>query len=204
MRPHLRPEDESSGAVRRRRSLLGAAAVVVLLLLAAGLVRQYGVQTFWVPSDSMRPVLHQGDVLLVDRTRRGTARRGEIVVFDGTDYFGTGRDGHRFWVKRVIGIGGDRVHCCDEAGRITVNGAPLAEPYLAAGTAPSRDPFDVAVPAGTMFVLGDARADSSDSRDHLGSPGGGMVPQSRVAGEVARIVWPLPRAGRVASIGSQR
>jgi len=198
--PALLGEDEH--APRRRRPLRVAAVVVIAVLLGVLGVRHFVVQTFWVPSSSMAPSLEEGDVLLVDRTQRGTARRGEVVVFDGTGYFGPGEDGRRYWVKRVIGVGGDRVRCCDDAGRITVDGAVLDEPYLASGTAPSDVPFDVEVPDGAMFLLGDARADSADSRDHLGSPGGGMVPRERVVGEVTRIVWPLARSGQVPSIGS--
>lgn len=188
---------------RRRRPLLGVVAVVVVVLLVgAVLVRHYAVQTFWVPSGSMRPVLQEGDVLLVDRTTRGQAHRGEIVVFDGSGYFAPGEDGHRYWVKRVIGIGGDRIRCCDDVGRLSVNGQALDEPYLPTGVAPSDVPFDVEVPDGAMFVLGDQRDDSADSRDHLGSPGGGMIPTDRVVGEVRRIVWPLGRAGEVPRLGS--
>lgn len=198
--PALRGEDEH--APRRRRPLRVAAVVVIAVLLGVLGVRHFVVQTFWVPSSSMAPTLEEGDVLLVDRTQRGTARRGEVVVFDGTGYFGPGGDGRRYWVKRVIGVGGDRVRCCDDSGRITVDGAVLDEPYLAPGTAPSDVPFDVEVPDGAMFLLGDDRADSADSRDHLGSPGGGMVPRERVVGEVTRIVWPLARSGQVPSIGS--
>lgn len=194
-------DDADAHAPRRRRPLLGAAAVVVLLL-AALLVRHEIVQTFWVPSGSMSPTLREGDVLLVDRTERGTARRGEIVVVDGSDYFGPGIDGDRYWVKRVIGVGGDRVRCCDDAGRITIDGRPLAEPYLARGVRASEVAFDVEVPAHAMFLLGDDRPRSSDSRDHLGSPGGGMIPVSRVVGEVTRVVWPVSRAHRVPSLGS--
>lgn len=176
--------------------------MLVALLVGALLVRHYAVQTFWVPSGSMRPVLEDGDVLLVDRQQRQEAHRGEIVVFDGTGYFAPSEDGRRYWVKRVIGVGGDRVRCCDDAGRITIDGEPLEEPYLAAGVAPSDVPFDVQVPEGAMFVLGDDRGDSADSRDHLGSPGGGMIPTDRVVGEVRRIVWPLARAGDVPRLGS--
>lgn len=196
------PAGPRRSAPRRRRPLVGVAAVVVLLLLATIGVRHAVVQTFWVPSGSMRPLLQEGDVLLVDRATRGTARRGEVVVLDGTGYLGPGDDGDRYWVKRVIGIGGDRVRCCDDAGRLELDGAPLDEPYLPAGTAPSTVRFDVEVPRGTVFVMGDARADSTDSRSHLGSPGGGMIPESRIVGEVSRIGWPLGRAGQVPTIGS--
>lgn len=203
----MSPAAESLGAdpaPQRRRPLVGAvAAVVVLLLLGALVVRHELVQTFWVPSGSMRPVLEEGDVLAVDRTERGTARRGEIVVFDGRGYFGPSSDGSRYWVKRVIGLPGERVTCCDGAGRITIDGSPLDEPYLAPGVAPSSVAFDVEVPAGSVFLLGDDREHSSDSRDHLGSPGGGMIPEDRIVGEVRRILWPLPRSGEVPSVGSR-
>lgn len=179
---------------RRRQPLLVAAAVVVVLLLLAFTVRHLVVQTFEVPSGSMSPLLEPGDVILVDRTTRGTADRGDVVVFDGREYFG-GQDGDgRYWVKRVIGVGGDRVICCDDDGSITVNGEPLPERYLAEGTDPSSISFDLEVPEGRMFVLGDARENSTDSRHLLGAPGGGMVPVERVVGEARRIVWPLPRA----------
>ncbi|MFC7373943.1 signal peptidase I [Brachybacterium sp. GCM10030268] len=187
--------DGSSG--RRRPHLVVAAAVcVVLLLLTAAAVRQFVVQPFRVPSASMEPTLARGDVILADRTQRGEAERGQIVVFDGTGYFAPSQaDGGRYWVKRVIAVGGDRVACCNPAGALTVDGVPLEEPYLPEGTAPSEIDFDLRVPAGRMFVLGDNRSDSTDSRHLLGAPGGGMIPAERVVGDVDRIVWPLTRSG---------
>ena len=96
-------------------------------------------------------------------------------------------------MKRVIGVGGDRVQCCDASGRLTVNGVPLDEPYLYPGDVPSRDAFDVVVPAGKLWVMGDHRSISQDSRAHLGDPGGGFVPEDRVIGRAFAVVWPFGR-----------
>jgi signal peptidase I len=97
------------------------------------------------------------------------------------------------YIKRVIGVGGDRVTCCDKRGRITVNGRPVTESYLYPGDNPSRVPFDIEVPEGRLWVMGDHRDDSRDSRDHLGDPGGGTVPVGKVIGRAEWIVWPLSR-----------
>ncbi|MDN5687038.1 MAG: signal peptidase I [Brachybacterium sp.] len=187
--------DHGSGR-RRPHPVVAAVVCVVLLLVAAGAVRHVVVRPFRVPSASMEPALVPGDVILADRSTRGTATRGDIVVLDGTGYFApSAEDGDRYWVKRVIGVGGDRVRCCDPDGAITIDGEALQEPYLAPGTAPSEIEFDLRVPAGRMFVLGDNRSDSTDSRHLLGAPGGGMIPVERVVGDVDRIVWPLSRGG---------
>lgn len=176
--------------------MVAAAVCVVLALLAAIAVRHCVVQPFRVPSASMAPALRAGDVILADRSTRGAAQRGDIVVFDGRGYFApSAADGDRYWVKRVIAVGGDRVRCCTDEGAITVDDAPLDEPYLPPGTTPSGIEFDLLVPEGRMFVLGDNREDSTDSRHLLGAPGGGMIPVDRVVGEVDRIVWPLTRGG---------
>ncbi|MGO1285888.1 MAG: signal peptidase I [Brachybacterium sp.] len=182
---------------RRRPHLVVAAAVcVVLVLTTAGLVRHFVVQPFHIPSASMAPALEPGDVVLADRSQRGTAQRGDIVVLDGRGYFApSAADGDRYWLKRVIAVGGDSVACCDAEGAITVNDTPLVEPYLSEGTAPSEIEFDLKVPEGRVFVLGDNRADSTDSRHLLGAPGGGMIPVDRVVGEADTIVWPLSRRG---------
>jgi signal peptidase I len=187
---------DSAHARRRPHPVVAAAVCVVLLLVGALLVRHVVTQPFRVPSASMAPALQPGDVLLADRSTRGSAERGDIVVFDGTGYFApSAADGDRYWVKRVIAVGGDRVQCCDADGAITLDGVPLEEPYLPDGTAPSDIEFDLRVPEGRMFVLGDHRTDSTDSRHLLGAPGGGMIPVDRVVGEADRIVWPLTRSG---------
>ena len=182
--------------VRRRRphTLVADAVCVTVLVASAFAVRAWLVAPFSVPSASMAPTLRAGELILADRTRAGQAHRGDVVVFDGTGYFG-GPDSHAtYWVKRVIGVGGDRVSCCDDAGAITINGQALDELYLAPGTQPSRIRFDVEVPTGHLFLLGDNRADSTDSRSLLGAPGGGMVPVERVVGPVTRVIWPPGRA----------
>ncbi|MVO89924.1 signal peptidase I [Streptomyces sp. p1417] len=160
--------------------------MAVLLLVATFVVQPYA-----IPSGSMEPALRPGDRVLVNKLayRFGSGpQRGDAVVFDGSGYFGDSD-----YVKRIVGVGGDRVVCCDKRGRIKVNGAPVDEPFLFPGDAPSKVPFDVVVPGGTLFLLGDHRGDSSDSRDHLGSPGGGMVPKDAVIGRADWIAWPLGR-----------
>ncbi|MEU6195441.1 signal peptidase I [Streptomyces sp. NPDC047061] len=146
-------------------------------------------QPFQIPSGSMEQGLRIGDRVLVNKLayRFGAGpRRGDVVVFDGSGYFGDAD-----YIKRVVGVGGDHVVCCDKKGRIEVNGRSVDETaILYPGDTPSTVPFNVDVPDGTLFVLGDHRGDSSDSRDHLGSPGGGMIPVGRVIGRADWIVWP--------------
>ncbi|MEU3982207.1 signal peptidase I [Streptomyces sp. NPDC026672] len=158
--------------------------LVFLLLLNA-----FVVQPFEIPSGSMERGLRIGDRVLVNKLayRFGAEpRRGDVVVFDGTGYFGDAD-----YIKRVVGVGGDHVLCCDKEGRVEVNGRSVDESaFLYPGDTPSRVPFDVVVPPGRLFLLGDHRGRSSDSRDHLGSPGGGMVPVGEVVGRADWIAWP--------------
>jgi signal peptidase I len=174
--------------------------LVAVVVVVTSLVRSFVVAPFSIPSGSMEQTLQVGDRILVDRLsyRFHDVRRGDIVVFDGTEAFGRlgNGPGETDYVKRVIGLPGDHVVCCDEHGRITVNGTPLAETrYLYPGDDPSELKFDEIVPAGRLWLMGDHRSDSLDSRAHLGDPGGGMVPIDKVVGRVMGVVWPLNRLG---------
>jgi signal peptidase I len=161
----------------------------LLCLLFLLLLNVFVVQPFQIPSGSMENGLRIGDRVLVNKLayRFGAEpRRGDVVVFDGSGYFGDAD-----YIKRVVGVGGDHVVCCDKKGRLEVNGRSVDEStFLFPGDGASSVDFDVVVPDGTLFLLGDHRSESSDSRDHLGSPGGGMIPVSKVIGRADWIVWP--------------
>lgn len=192
-----------------------------LLLLAIALVlaiaiKYFFVQAFYIPSPSMEPMFIKNDRILVQKVSYwggGSPQRGDIVVFKdpgnwlpeegksasnpitkGLEAVGLYPSGGHL-VKRVIGIGGDRVKCCDSQGRVTVNGKALNEgSYLPKGTLPSDDPFDVRIPAGYLWVMGDNRGNSSDSRYHINEPGGGCVKDDLVVGKVWALIWPWKRA----------
>ncbi|MET9927013.1 MULTISPECIES: signal peptidase I [unclassified Streptomyces] len=205
---------------RRRVLVVGVAGVAGLLLFSA-----FVVQPFLIPSGSMEPTLRVGDRVLVNKLayRFGAEpERGDVVVFDGTGSFvredlganpvaelargaaaslGLAEPPDTDFVKRVVGVGGDRVVCCD-AGRLRVNGVAVDETYLHPGDTASGAPFDIVVPQGTLWMLGDHRSRSSDSRDHLGSPGGGMVPVERVIGRVDWLGWPPGRIGGLQGTGA--
>jgi signal peptidase I len=185
--------------------------LVVALLLSVG-VKTFLVQMFFVPSESMEPLFVRDDRILVQKVSywSGGVERGDVVVFEDRGgwlpsvpalnpvqralstigLYPTG--GHL--VKRVIGVGGDRVQCCDGDGRVTVNDVPLAESaYTARGSRPSERPFDVTVPRGRLWVMGDNRANSEDSRFHTDLPGSGTIDADSVVGKVWVIVWPADR-----------
>jgi signal peptidase I len=207
------------GRSRRRRSLPVWVETIVLLVLAlvvSAIVKTFFVQMFFVPSGSMRPLFVENDRILVQKVSywHGDVHRGDVVVFDDPGGRWLGAEGTArltpaqkllsdvglyptggHLVKRVIGIGGDHVVCCDKSGLITVNGVPLHErSYVIKGAAPSDRPFDVRVPPGRLWVMGDNRSNSEDSRFHQDLPGGGSVPENDVVGKVWAIVWPLGRA----------
>ncbi|MFF0303696.1 signal peptidase I [Streptomyces sp. NPDC004562] len=162
---------------------------LLLVLVGVLLLNLFVVRPFEIPSGSMEPALRIGDRVLVNKLAYrfdAGPRRGDVVVFDGTGYFGDAD-----YIKRVVGVGGDHVVCCDKEGRIQVNGRPVDESaFVHPGDRPSAVRFDVVVPDGRLFVLGDHRGASSDSRDHLGSPGGGMIPVDDVIGRAEAVVWP--------------
>lgn len=169
--------------------LSGLAVAIGFALFVGGFV--WGAvlyQPYTVPTDSMEPTVRPGDRVLAQRIDGGDVRRGDVVVF--TDSMWSDAP----MVKRVVGIGGDTVACCGAGGRLTVNGRELDEPYLdgtgtAAGAA-SLTPFEVAVPEGKLFLLGDSRAASLDSRAHLQEAGQGTVDRSAVRARVDAVAWP--------------
>jgi signal peptidase I len=189
--------------------------LLVFALVLSAIVKTFFVQMFFVPSGSMRPLFVEDDRILVQKISYwgGHVQRGDVVVFDdpGGRWLGSEGVPHLspvqkalseiglyptggHLVKRVIGIGGDHVACCDRLGRVTVNGVPLNErSYIAKEAAPSDRDFDVTVPKGRLWVMGDNRGNSADSRFHQDLPGGGTVPEKDVVGKVWAIVWPLSR-----------
>jgi signal peptidase I len=180
-------------------------------VLLIALLRVLLLETYTVTSDSMSPTLEHGDRLVVLKT--ADVGIGDVVVLDGTRLLGAtgesavgpvatlgrllGTDPATAYVKRIVGVPGDRVACCTADGRIIRNGEPVDEPHV---RGPSDTvTFDVTVPAGRFWVLGDNRADSADSRAALGRPGGGMLQADDVVGEVVWRYWPRERWGAVPS-----
>ncbi|MCX6407593.1 MAG: signal peptidase I [Propionibacteriales bacterium] len=190
--------------------------LVAIAMVMAVVVKAFFLQAFYIPSESMEPTMLVNDKILVQKVSywTGDPQRGDIVVFDDpggwldasedakasnpiqkalevVGLFPTG--GHL--IKRVVGVGGDRVACCDEQGRLTVNGKGIDEPYLRDPAANSETRFDVIVPKNHLWVEGDNRGNSADSRVHQGDPGGGFIPVDAVVGKAWVRVWPWKRMG---------
>ncbi len=217
-------DDRGGRPARRTRGLTGVLRETVLIvggaLVLSLVIKTFLAQAFFIPSASMRDTLIEGDRVVVSKLTPGLVdvARGDVVVFSDPGGWlppgtvpatgaglGVVGDVLRYvgllpptagehLIKRVIAVGGDRVACCDAQGRVTVNGAPLDEPYLRPGSVPSEVGFDVEVPDEHIFVMGDNRQNSQDSRAHLGDPGGGMVPERDIVGKAVVLMWPLNRA----------
>jgi signal peptidase I len=218
----------------RRRQLLGTLATVAVAAAVAMLVKMFVMQAFLIPSGSMENTLRVGDHVLTNRLSYELhgIHRGDVVVFSGAGTWDgpapapvsstlgrwwhdlavrAGVDGPEgtIYVKRVIGLPGDTVACCDDKGRVTVNGIPLDEASYVFDDSPwagscskTEDPSSrcfgpVRVAAGTLWVLGDHRSVSDDSRRHLTAPGGGAVDSSRVVGKAVLVLWPRNHFGTI-------
>jgi signal peptidase I len=203
---------------RGARFLRELVILIVVALVIAVAVKTYAIQAFFIPSGSMQNTLEINDRVLVNKLVydvRGI-HRGDIVVFNGdgswdpgqvpgssnfaakfvsgfASMFGFGNPGD-ILIKRVIGLPGDHVACCNTQGQVTVNGVALSEgSYLYPGDVPSEFSFNIIVPPGRLWVMGDHRSISDDSRDHMGDPGGGTIPESAVIGRAFVIIWPVTR-----------
>jgi len=202
--------------------LLKETGIIVLsALIVSWLIKTFLVQAFFIPSESMEDTFERGDRVMVSRLvpRFFEVHRGDIVVFKDpgewlsayqqpdrgpfanamvTVFTGVGllpQDSGEHLVKRAIGVGGDHVECCNIDGEVTVNGVPISESlYLRPGALPSQIPFDVTVPPHMLFVMGDNRQNSADSRFNSDKPFDGFVPMENVVGTAFATVWPLNRA----------
>ena len=179
---HAAPRPKRSAgqwAVRVAREAGIVAAIVVAFLIIARLVVG---QVAHVADDAMEPTLSAGDRVVV--TAWGEPASGDVVMVRTPEGWATPSDTS---VARIIAVGGQRVLCCDGAGRITIDGAPFDEPYVA-GASDQVD-FDVTVPKGRVFVLADDRATARDSRALLGT-GDGTLAADDVLGRVVLVAWP--------------
>lgn len=217
------PRTTGSHAVRRERQprARGWRSVVLALLtavLVTGLLRAFVVDVYWIGSDSMQPTVEPGDRVLVGKlVDEGGLERGDLVVFDGRGSFAplhsddpwpaqvlqtlgrwsglTGSDS--VYLKRVVGTPGDTVACCGPSGRLEVDGEEITEDYVLDGDRPSEVEFTAVVPEGRLWLMGDHRSVSVDSRSLLGAPGGGLVRADKVIGEPIAVLWPRDRAGQL-------
>ncbi|MFC9912035.1 signal peptidase I [Streptomyces sp. NPDC059862] len=206
---------------RRRSAIKEVPLLVGVAVLIALVLKTFLVQAFVIPSGSMEQTIQIGDRVLVDKLTPwfgSKPQRGDVVVFkdpggwlqdeqptqkkedpvvvkqvkEGLTFIGLlPSDNEKDLIKRVVGVGGDRVKCCDSQGRVTVNGVPLIEDYLFPGNEPSATPFDITVPEGRLWVMGDHRSDSADSRSHQDTDYGGTVSEEEVVGRAVVIAWPL-------------
>ncbi|MFE3829275.1 signal peptidase I [Streptomyces sp. NPDC059092] len=181
-------ERKNSGHGRLDSVLSGLAVAVGCVLFLGGFVwAAVEYRPYTVPTNSMDPTVKAGDRVLAQRISGGDVRRGDVVVFTDSEW------GDLPMVKRVVGVGGDTISCCDASGRLTVNGKPVEEPYVRGmlGGRASLTDFDATVPEGQLFLLGDERSGSLDSRVHLQDPTQGSVPRTAVDARVDAVAWPL-------------
>ena len=204
--------------MRNKGSLLKELPILVVIALVVSLlIKTFLVQFFYIPSGSMENTLQIKDRVAVNKVPfiSRSINRGDVVVFrdpnnwlpEITDYqtnkyvakvksglVAVGvlpNPAKQYLVKRVIGVAGDHIVCCTKDGNLTVNDVEVTEPYVYAGNKPSEMKFDVTVPAGKLWVMGDHRGASADSRYHQDDINKGFVPVSKVTGRVVAVIWPF-------------
>ena len=197
--------------------------IIIAALVVSIIVKTFLVHFFYIPSGSMENTLQVGDRIAVNKFGAlfTDIKRGEVVVFSDPDkWLGNSAESEdsgigavvktglitvgvlpdpakQYLIKRVIGVGGDKVVCCDKAGKVQVNGVSITEPYVFAGDKPSDVQFNVDIPKGFIWVMGDHRGASADSRFHPDSANNGMVPLSKVVGRAVFVVWPFTGIGLI-------
>ncbi|OZV77612.1 signal peptidase I [Micromonospora echinospora] len=171
-------------------------------ILVAVLVRAFVLQTFFIPSPSMENTLQIDDRVLVNKLVYDfrSPERGEVIVFKAPTEWSGNPDGEDY-IKRVIGVGGDRVVCCDDQDRLMINGRSLDEPYVYSVDGrrdkPADQEFDVTIPKGRLWVMGDHRSASGDSLEHwerLQDIDQATIPVDDVVGRAFTVFWPVSRA----------
>lgn len=190
--------------------------LIISALVLSIIVKTFFIQFFYIPSGSMENTLQVNDRVGVNKFGAlfSDIKRGEVVVFrdpanwlspnyddssgirkvikDSLVFVGVLPDpSKQYLIKRVIGVGGDKVRCCGKDGKIEVNGVSISEPYIYEGDKPSDSEFEVEVPQGFIWVMGDHRGASADSRFHTDDPNKGMVALDKVTGRATFIIWPF-------------
>jgi signal peptidase I len=213
----------------RKGSLLREFPILVVVALALSIViKTFLVQFFFIPSGSMENTLQINDRVAVNKLPviGKSINRGDVVVFRDPDNWlpepysadqnkviemvkdalvAVGvlpNPAKQYLVKRVIGVAGDKVECCSKGKKLMINGIEIDEPYIFAGNVASESNFNVTVPAGKLWVMGDHRGASSDSRFHQDDINNGMVPTAKVTGKVIGIIWPFKNLSFVDSFSS--
>ncbi|MFF1635226.1 signal peptidase I [Leifsonia sp. NPDC058248] len=215
-----------------KRVVRDTVVVFVVAVLASMAIKGFVIRSFYIPSASMNGTLQVNDRVVVNQLepRLVQVSRGDVIVFSDPGAWlprkvdDSGRnalegalhwvgvetglvppDSDQYLIKRVIGLPGDRVKCCNAVGQISVNGSALKEPYLQlppGETAASGVRFDVTVPEESVWVMGDNRFASADSRAHAQTPSKGFVPYPNIVGRAFAITWPLARISWLDNHGS--
>jgi signal peptidase I len=177
--------------------------LLIVAIVVAVVVRAFVLQTFYIPSESMEHTLNINDRVVVNKLVYDfrTPHRGEILVFQAPAAWRSGEAGEDF-IKRIIGVPGDRVVCCDAQQRLMINGVAIDEPYIfhtddGVYDPASKEQFDIVVPAARLWMMGDHRSESSDSRERYLSSHDvvtSTIPEDAIVGRAFVVFWPIGSA----------